>query len=85
MKKVTKLGSKWNNSANAGTFYWNLNNATSNRNRNISRQLVNARNKRGKSKIPPVQYILCIPELPRHMGKINSPRKGEVKNKIGLY
>jgi len=47
MKKVTKLGSKWNNSANAGTFYWNLNNATSNRNRNISRQLVNARFSRG--------------------------------------
>jgi len=44
LKKVTKLGSKWNNSANAGTFYWNLNNASSNRNRNISRQLVNARN-----------------------------------------
>lgn len=42
MKKVTKLGSKWNNSANAGTFYWNLNNASSNRNRNISSQLVNA-------------------------------------------
>lgn len=48
MKKVTKLGSKWNNGANAGTFYWNLNNATSNRNRNISRQLVNARFSRGK-------------------------------------
>ena len=48
MKKVTKLGSKWNNSANAGTFYWNLNNATSNRNRNISRQLVNVRFSRGK-------------------------------------
>lgn len=48
MKKVTKFGSKWNNSANAGTFYWNLNNATSNRNRNISRQLVNARFSRGK-------------------------------------
>lgn len=47
MKKVTKLGSNWNNSANAGTFYWNLNNATSNRNRNISRQLVNARFRRG--------------------------------------
>lgn len=47
MKKVTKLGSKWNNSANAGTFYLNLNNATSNRNRNISRQLVNARFNRG--------------------------------------
>lgn len=42
IKKVTKLGAKWNNSANAGTFYWNLNNASSNRNRNISRQLVNA-------------------------------------------
>ena len=42
MKKVTKLGSKWNNSTNAGTFYWNLNNASSNRNRNISSQLVNA-------------------------------------------
>lgn len=48
MKKVTKLGSKWNNSANAGTFYWNLNNATSNRNRNIGGQLVNARFSRGK-------------------------------------
>lgn len=48
MKKVTKLGSKWNNSANAGTFYWNLNNDRSNRNRNISRQLVNARFSRGK-------------------------------------
>lgn len=59
MKKVTKLGSKWNNSANAGAFYWNLNNASSNRNRNISRQLVNVRN------TPPfagrgVLYI-CIP------------------------
>lgn len=40
--KVTKLGSKWNNGSNASTFYWNLNNASSNRNRNISSQLVNA-------------------------------------------
>lgn len=47
MKKVTKLGSYCNNRANAGTFYWNLNNATSNRNWNISRQLVNARFRRG--------------------------------------
>jgi hypothetical protein len=69
MKKVTKLGSKWNNSANAGTFYWNLNSAASDRGRSIGGRLVNARNKRGKSKIPPVQYILCIPELPRHMAK----------------
>jgi hypothetical protein len=44
MKKVTKLGAKWNNSSNAGTFYWNLNNASSNRNRNISSHLVNALN-----------------------------------------
>lgn len=51
MKKVTKLGSKWNNSANAGTFYWNLNNAHSNRNRNISRQLVNARFRRGNPRL----------------------------------
>ena len=67
MKKVTKLGSKWNNSANAGAFYWNLNNASSNRNRNISRQLVNARN------TPPfagrgVLYI-CIPGKPCHTAK----------------
>lgn len=48
MKKVTKLGSKWNDGANAGTFYWNLNNDRSNRNRNISRQLVNARFSQGK-------------------------------------
>ena len=41
-EEAKKLGAKWNNSANAGTFYWNLNNASSNRNRNISRQLVNA-------------------------------------------
>lgn len=85
MKKVTKLGSKWNNSANAGTFYWNLNNAASNRNRDIGGQLVNARNRRGKSKSPPVQYILCIPELPRRLAKKTAPHKGEVKNKIGLY
>lgn len=86
MKNVTKLGSKWNNSANAGTFYWNLNNATSNRNRNISRQLVNARNRRGKSQNPRLfKYILCIPELPRRLAKKTAPRKGEVKNKIGLY
>lgn len=48
MKKVTKLGSKWGGGAGAGAFHGNLNNATSNRNRNISRQLVNARFSRGK-------------------------------------
>ena len=40
--KVTKLGAKWNNGLNTSPFYWNLNNASSNRNRNISSQLVNA-------------------------------------------
>lgn len=40
--KVTKLGAKWNNGLNTSAFYWNLNNASSNRNRNISSQLVNA-------------------------------------------
>lgn len=39
---VTKLGSNWNNGSNAGSFYWNVNNASSNRNRNISGQLLNA-------------------------------------------
>ena len=42
IKKITQLGSNWNNGTNAGSFYWNLNNSVSNRNRNISSQLVNA-------------------------------------------
>lgn len=84
MKKVTKLGSKWNNGASAGTFYWNLNNATSNRNRNISRQLVNARNRRGKSQNPRLfKYILCIPELPRRLAKKTAPARGKLKIKLG--
>ena len=32
---MTQLGSNWNNTTNAGSFYWNLNNTVSNRNRNI--------------------------------------------------
>lgn len=47
MKKVTKLGSKWNNSANAGAFCWYLDNAASYRGRLIGGQLVNARFSRG--------------------------------------
>jgi len=39
---VTQLGSNWNNGSNTGTFYWNLNNSSSNRNRNISSGAVNA-------------------------------------------
>ena len=44
-KSIAQLGSNWNNGSNAGAFNWNLNNSVSNRNRNISSQLVNAQNK----------------------------------------
>lgn len=85
MKKVASLGGGWNGGANAGAFYWFLTYAASDRDRSIGGRLVNARNRRGKSKSPPVQYILCIPELPRRLAKKTAPHKGEVKNKIGLY
>lgn len=39
---IAQLGSHWNNGTNAGSFYWNVNNASSNRNRNISGHLLNA-------------------------------------------
>ena len=39
---VALLVAGWRYGLNAGAFYWNLNNASSNRNRNISSQLVNA-------------------------------------------
>lgn len=82
MKKVTKLGSYCNNSSNAGTFYWNLNNATSNRNWNISRQLVNARFSRGI--FPGCFNIkICIPERPCHMAKQTAPERGKLKIKFG--
>lgn len=42
---VTKLGSNWNNGSNAGSFNWNVNNTSSNRNRNISGHLLNAQGK----------------------------------------
>ncbi len=38
--RVTKLGGKWNNGAKCSTWYLNLNNASSNRNRNISSHLL---------------------------------------------
>jgi len=40
--KVTQLGSNWNNGLNDSTFYWNVNNSSTNRNRNISSGAVNA-------------------------------------------
>lgn len=45
IKPVTKSGSNWNNGSNAGSFYWNVNNTSSHRNRNISSQLLNAQKK----------------------------------------
>lgn len=39
---VAALGARWGGGLGAGAFYWTLNNASSNRNRNISSQLVNA-------------------------------------------
>jgi hypothetical protein len=33
---ITMLSSNWNNGSNAGSFYWNVNNTPSNRNRNYS-------------------------------------------------
>ena len=45
IKPVTKLGSNWNKGSNAGSFNWNVNNTSSNRNRNISGHLLNAQGK----------------------------------------
>jgi hypothetical protein len=39
-RRAALIGSNWNNGTNASPFNWNLNNATSNVNRNISTQLV---------------------------------------------
>lgn len=39
---VTKLGANWNSGLYAGAFCWYLNSASTNRDRNISSQLVNA-------------------------------------------
>jgi RNA-directed DNA polymerase len=37
---VTHLSSNWNNGSNASTTYWNLNNSSANRNRNIGTHLL---------------------------------------------
>ena len=36
---TTQRGGNWNNGSNAGPFYWNLNNTSSSRNRNIGTHL----------------------------------------------
>ena len=38
-QRVTKLGRNTNNGLNAGVTYWNVNNSSSNRNRNIASHL----------------------------------------------
>ena len=35
---LAQFGGNWNNGANAGVFYWNLNNTSSNTNVNIGSQ-----------------------------------------------
>ena len=59
--KVTQLGSNWNNGLNDSTFYWNVNNSSTNRNANISSGAVNA------LKTNPVK--IC---LPCHLAKQNN-------------
>lgn len=39
-RRAALIGGNWNNGDNAGTFNWNLNNATSNVNRNIGTHLI---------------------------------------------
>jgi len=45
--RVAKLSGNWNNGDKAGSFYLNVNNTPSNRNRNISEQLAHVRIKTG--------------------------------------
>lgn len=84
MKKVAGLGGGWGGGAGAGAFYWSLDDAASTRSRRIGGQLVNARNRRGKSQNPRLfKYILCIPELPRRLAKKTAPARGKLKIKLG--
>ena len=47
MIRVAKLSANWNNDSKADGFNWNVNNAPSNRNRNISRRLAHVRMNQG--------------------------------------
>lgn len=84
MKKVARLGGGWGDGACAGAFCWHLYGAASDRYRYVGGQLVNARNRRGKSQNPRLfKYILCIPELPRRLAKKTAPARGKLKIKLG--
>jgi len=58
---VTHFGSNANNGTNAGTFYWNVNNSSSNANRNIGTQLCRQR-KLGEGS-GPLGQICCHKSL----------------------
>lgn len=83
MKKVTKLGSYCNNSSGAGAFCWNLSDAASYRSWHVGGRLVNARFSRGI--FPGCFNIKSVFLKDRATGRTDSPRKGEVKNKIWSY
>lgn len=53
---VTKSSGKWNNGTKSSPFYLNLNNDSSNRNRNIGRQLVFAQTDRAQKCVRSVLY-----------------------------
>lgn len=80
MKKVTKLGSYCYYGSYAGAFYWNLYSAASLRGWAIGGRLVNARFSRGI--FPGCFNIKSVFLKDRATGRTDSPRKGEVKNKI---
>lgn len=79
LKKITQLGSNWNNGSNAGTFYWNLNNSVGNRNRNISGRLINAESGRMNSSFL-FQYSVTF--WPCHLAKHKSPESNSGKYKV---
>jgi hypothetical protein len=74
--QVSQLGSQWNNGSNAGSFYWNVNNSSANRNRNISRQLLNAL----KINLYCAFYLPCL--LAKHRNKTNPVLVGLLKINI---
>lgn len=63
---VTKFGSNWSNSSNAGTFYLNVNNSTSNSNSNISSHLLFSKNAR------PIIVTVCCPGTCQNIEKIQN-------------
>jgi len=55
---VVGVGGNWNNSSNAGPFYWNLNNSLGNTNLNIGARL----------------SIVIAPTVPQHLLKNGSTK-----------